>query len=645
MDHHEEMDQCNERERLKMRIALLEESVKSSELDCRSSRETIQRLMSELDQERRKTANSAAALDSLKVEYDALLSAKRSTESEKQTLLEQLEAGKRVIDAARRESQCLEKQVQEMERKIHVSQSETEAAQGRLHRFLNKVVKVLQRGSTNTLLSTENDIGQNTEDICNKTVSEMETRLSQVSAELSEQTELHHSTQQRAELAENQVQDLRDRLHRLESELLAVDVQRDGLRQDKQQYEEFLEQLSEVLKVDTIALDVGFDMRLKLILSRAEQLMRQEGSALVESKSLTYSLQRKLKSQKDQLESRSLHIQLLRKKVLELEEERRSKSALAVQREDAQVENKRLLKRVERLQTELRATRQSTTELKAQLNHTNELKLKVMEQNQTVQEQKKKLDLLEEKKTKVEKRLTSVTSDLEVKDKRTQEDQQELSTLRRSLKLMAEKERELSDFRTDVSQMLGLDPSAVDVSNHEVLKLLDTSLHHHHHHHVYPCDGRFWLCPIHQQSAPQNHFHRPGTSIDTSTARSHSLNDSAVAMRVLCPDCCHGFLCCQDNCQVFYIHNLPSSVTQNMLRKRFQVFGKAEDCKVIICNEERCGVIKIRQTGGQRHRRETAFNTAPAGLRRLTRKRYIDLGKDNHPTAFTSLLQAPFTGP
>ncbi|XP_029966970.1 peroxisome proliferator-activated receptor gamma coactivator 1-beta [Salarias fasciatus] len=82
----------------------------------------------------------------------------------------------------------------------------------------------------------------------------------------------------------------------------------------------------------------------------------------------------------------------------------------------------------------------------------------------------------------------------------------------------------------------------------------------------------------------------------------------------------------EDNCQVFYIHNLPSSVTQNMLRKRFQVFGKAEDCKVIICNEERCGVIKIRQPGAQRHwrERETVLN-GPAGLRRLTRKRYIDL--------------------
>ncbi|XP_030000737.1 peroxisome proliferator-activated receptor gamma coactivator 1-alpha isoform X2 [Sphaeramia orbicularis] len=83
----------------------------------------------------------------------------------------------------------------------------------------------------------------------------------------------------------------------------------------------------------------------------------------------------------------------------------------------------------------------------------------------------------------------------------------------------------------------------------------------------------------------------------------------------------------EDNCQVFYIHNLPSSVTQNMLRKRFQVFGKAEDCKVIICNEERCGVIKIRQSGVQRHRREweTVLQSGPAGLRRMTRKRYIDL--------------------
>ncbi len=61
------MDQSHERKRLKMRICVLEESVKSCELECKSSRETVLRLVAELDQERRKTASSAAALDSLKM--------------------------------------------------------------------------------------------------------------------------------------------------------------------------------------------------------------------------------------------------------------------------------------------------------------------------------------------------------------------------------------------------------------------------------------------------------------------------------------------------------------------------------------------------------------------------------------------------
>lgn len=45
---------------------------------------------------------------------------------------------------------------------------------------------------------------------------------------------------------------------------------------------------------------------------------------------------------------------------------------------------------------------------------------------------------------------------------------------------------------------------------------------------------------------------------------------------------------------------------------------------------ERCGVIKIRQAGPQRHwrERETLFQNGPGGPRRLTRKRYIDLGKE-----------------
>ncbi|XP_034015960.1 coiled-coil domain-containing protein 170-like [Thalassophryne amazonica] len=88
-----------------MRIAVLEESVKSCEVECKGSRETVLRLVEELDLERSKAASSAAALDSLKVELEGIVCRKRSVEMEKQTLEDRLEASRRVTEAARRESQ------------------------------------------------------------------------------------------------------------------------------------------------------------------------------------------------------------------------------------------------------------------------------------------------------------------------------------------------------------------------------------------------------------------------------------------------------------------------------------------------------------------------------------------------------------
>lgn len=82
-----------------------------------------------------------------------------------------------------------------------------------------------------------------------------------------------------------------------------------------------------------------------------------------------------MKAQKERLESKELHTELLRKKVSELEEEKRSRSALAVERDDAHLSARRLQKKVERLQAELKEVKLSNVDLKAQLSHTNELKV------------------------------------------------------------------------------------------------------------------------------------------------------------------------------------------------------------------------------------------------------------------------------
>lgn len=69
-------------------------------------------------------------------------------------------------------------------------------------------------------------------------MSEVEARLAQVSERLSEQTELHHRAAQKAELAERRVQDLSQRLHVAETELLNSHVQQDGLKHSKEHVSE-----------------------------------------------------------------------------------------------------------------------------------------------------------------------------------------------------------------------------------------------------------------------------------------------------------------------------------------------------------------------------------------------------------------------
>lgn len=48
------------------------------------------------------------------------------------------------------------------------------------------------------------------------------------------------------------------------------------------------------MKLDSLAAEVGFDMTMDMILARVEQLVKLEGDAVVENKTVAYSLRRKV---------------------------------------------------------------------------------------------------------------------------------------------------------------------------------------------------------------------------------------------------------------------------------------------------------------------------------------------------------------
>lgn len=323
-------------------------------------------------------------------------------------------------------------------------------------------------------------------------VTQLEAQISELVEQLGNESGFHQKALQRAQKAENKLETLQGQLTHLEGELVSGDVLRDTLHVEKQKYLQFLDQLSEKMKLDRMAAELGFDMRLEVVLARTEQLVRLESNAVIEHKTIAHNLQRKLKTQKERLESKELHVNLLRQKIAQLEEERQMRSALTVERDEAKVTIRKLQKQVERLQKELSLCRQMNTELKAKLADTNELKIKTLEQTKTIEDLNKSRDTLEKMKEKAEKKLLSVKSELDTAEHEAKENKEraknmlevvtsETKTLKKSLEEAEKREKQLVDFREVVSQMLGLNMSSLALPDYEIIKCLERLIHSHQH--------------------------------------------------------------------------------------------------------------------------------------------------------------------
>lgn len=94
-------------------------------------------------------------------ELEGLAVGRRGVETEKRTLSESLDASRRVIEAVRRESCCLEKRVEEC-------RSKAQAAELKLQRFLEKVAGLLQEKTEHEFLPTERDVLHHLDSFCNK---------------------------------------------------------------------------------------------------------------------------------------------------------------------------------------------------------------------------------------------------------------------------------------------------------------------------------------------------------------------------------------------------------------------------------------------------------------------------------------------
>ncbi|XP_053919770.1 damage-control phosphatase ARMT1 isoform X1 [Cuculus canorus] len=511
-------EMCKENLTLKDQVAAFQEGVNVHEMESKASRETIMRLVSEVTKEQKKAEGYCQDMEKLNKDLGSAVIGRQSLEMEIRNLQDKLTTNQKALDAAKQELHNLKKSSSELDGSLKSSKEETRNAQSSLVSFKEQIATLLSSGSA-IVKPSEKAILERIQEInCKEEskeimISQLETQIAKLTEALENQTRLYQEALERSRKAEKCSETFQDQVKYLEEELLAVDLIQDGLKLEKQKYLKFLEQLNEKMKLDSLAAEVGFDMNVNAILARVEQLLKMEGDAVMENKTMAYSLRRKLKTQKEKLESKELHMNLLRQKITQLEEERQGRTALAVERDEANLAVRKLHKMTERLQKQLDLARETNTDLKAKLSETSELKIKTLEQNRTIEELNKSQGKLERMKEKVEKQLSSVKSELLLKERKAAEDKEknknmleavtsEVKVLKTTLAELEKREKQLAEFREVVSRMLGLNIASLALPDYEIITRLE-ELTHAHQHHYFPC-----VCLKAVARAPEEHSQR-----------------------------------------------------------------------------------------------------------------------------------------
>jgi chromosome segregation ATPase len=195
----------------------------------------------------------------------------------------------------------------------------------------------------------------------------LQTQKEQLTKQLQEQIDINKDIDGKRRQGDDQVHELQNRVKTLDANYSTAEVYRENLKQDRAKFVHFLESLAAILNIENIPNDIAHELNPDVILSRAEQLMKLEKTSAVEQKSSVYNLQRKLSQMKEQLDNKDLHLDLLRKKIVALEETRAGKNEFEREIDDHVMLARKMKVKVDHLTQQVHEYKQENVQLKAQM--------------------------------------------------------------------------------------------------------------------------------------------------------------------------------------------------------------------------------------------------------------------------------------
>ena len=200
-----------------------------------------------------------------------------------------------------------------------------------------------------------------------------------MSKQLQEQIDLNKDVDGKRRDAESHFHQLEHRVKALDNDYTTTEVYRENLKQDKAKFLHFLERLGSIMKIENVSNELGYELNPDVLLTRAEQLMKLERDSIVDQKTSIYSLQRKIKQMKEQMDNKDLHLDLLRKKIIALEEGRAAKTDLEREIDDHVMLSRKMKVKVDHLTQQVHDLKHENTQLKAQITDIQTLKVEHLE--------------------------------------------------------------------------------------------------------------------------------------------------------------------------------------------------------------------------------------------------------------------------
>ncbi|XP_053545040.1 coiled-coil domain-containing protein 170-like [Bombina bombina] len=478
----------------KTRLSSLEDTLAAQQAEFKASRDTIMKLVSEAEKQKKTSAGYVGEIKTLRMERDEAVLAIKSLEREKEILLEKIRDEHKEWGSIQQELMEKEKKMNEMDRNLRTTDYEARASHSLHQTFINQLATILSNGFM-TVPRTEEAVKERIQELraneqsWKSTNDELQEKVLKLTKQLEQQRDLYHEAASKSYKVEEIVQEHQESLKHLKGKLATEEMIKEGLNLERKKLKKFLVHLAEKLRISRDISCNSLTSQYETILKRAEEMSKPDKDGLNTNKSLIYNLQKKVNSQKEKLELKFSQIEQLEKKIKQLEREKEHQLFMSAEN-SAGLTAQKLQKKVEKLQGQLSDMKIANQNLTARLDDVSDLKERLAQQKRTIEELSKNLEKMEKIKEKAAKKVVSLKTELDYTEQETRGEKlrsqhmvdsvaNELHTAKRALEEVARREKQLVDFRETITRMMGFNINTLAVPDHEILGQLKRILRSH----------------------------------------------------------------------------------------------------------------------------------------------------------------------